>query len=491
MWGVSKNMWGVKMNMIKGVARLGRMVAVVVALLSVVVPSEAFAAPRNKSQVKYVFYFIGDGLGINHVRGTELYNAKVHPEMANGGELSFTRFPVHTFITTHSAASLVTDSAAAGTALATGVKTINGYLGVDAEERSVKNITEFVKERGWKVGICSNVGINHATPSAFYAHCKKRSEYNYIIDRLIESDIDFMAGSTILSRSKSGLKAQDIVEQARAAGIEVLQSADRAAEVRNKRVMLLSDSLDRKSMRFATDRSESCPTIVDFTRAAIRYLEREAVDDGFMLMVEGGHIDYACHDNDAVTTFEEINDFSASIAMAVEFAERHPDQTLIVVTSDHETGGMAIGYSKYKMNMERLAFQRTSEEQLTLKMQHMRESGKVTWEDMQQLLSDYLGLWDKVTLRKKDEETLRRIFRDNFLQEGEKVVGLYTSNEKMAAEAVRILNKRAYVNWIGLSHTGAQVPLFVKGVGYERFMECFDNTDVPKKIAEVIGGELN
>lgn len=468
-----------------------RRVIVALALLMILVPTIGFGAPRGRQQnAKYVFYFIGDGLGLNHLLGTELYNAKVHPEMADEGRLSFTRFPLHSFVTTHSASSLVTDSAAAATALACGVKTNNGSLGVDAEGVAKKSITELAKEQGMLVGLCSNVAINHATPSAFYAHCKKRSEYNYIIDRLIEGDVDFVASSTILSRSKSGLKAADIAEQARTAGMEVVQSADIAAGVRGKRVMLLSDSLSRKALRFATDRTATDPTIVDYTRAAIRYLEREAGRDGFMLMVEGGHIDYACHDNDAVTTFEEINDFSRSVALALEFAERHPEQTLIVVTADHETGGMAVGYSKYKMNMERLAFQRTSQEQLTSKMQHMRESGRVSWEDMEQLLREYLGFWSHVTLRKKDEATLRRTFRENFLPEGDKVVGLYTSNEKMAVEAVRILNKRAYVNWIGMSHTGAHVPLFVKGVGYERFLECFDNTDIPKKIAEAMGCSL-
>ena len=466
-----------------------RGVVLALALLMIALPSEMLGAPRGKQTAKYVFYFIGDGLGINHLRGAELYNAKVHPEMPDEGQLSFTRFPIRSFVTSHSSSSLVTDSAAAATALASGVKTKNGYLGVDAESQPHKNIAELAKERGWKVGICSNVGINHATPSAFYAHHHKRSDYNDIINQYIAGKVDFAAGATILSRSKSGLKAHDIVEQARAAGIEVVQRADLAAEVRDKRVLLLSDSLDRKSMRFATDRSATCPTIVDYTSAAIRYLERES-KEGFMLMVEGGHIDYACHDNDAVTTFEEINDFSRSVALALEFAERHPDETLIVVTADHETGGLAIGYSKYKMNMERLAFQRTSQEQLTSKMQYLRESGHTSWEDMQQLLREYLGLWEHVTLRKKDEEALRRTFRENFLQEGEKVVGLYTSNEKMAVEAVRILNKRAYVNWVGMSHTGAQVPLFVKGVGYERFLECFDNTDIPKKRAEAMGCSL-
>lgn len=442
---------------------------------------------KSNQQAKYVFYFIADGISVNHIRGTEMYNAAVY---GRDSVLSFSRFTVRTLVTSHSATSAVTDSAAAATALATGVKTRNGSLGVDVSERPVTNIAEVASRRGYKVGIATNVGINHATPSAFYAHSPSRSDYTTITDQLIASDVDFAAGSTIICRKSSGLKPADMVKKAEAAGIEVVQSAERAGKVKGRRVILLSDSLSRREMRFATDRGKGEPTIVDYTEAAIKYLERESKNDGFFLMVEAGHVDYASHDNDAVTVFEEINDLSRSVALALEFYERHPDETLIVVTADHETGGMAIGYSNYKMNMERLAYQRTSEEALTHKMQYMRKSGKTEWEDMKALLSEYLGLWDKVKLREKDERNLRKTFERNFLKDGEKVVGLYTSNEKMAAEAVRILNKRAYVNWIGLSHTAMQVPLYVKGAGELLFLDCYDNTDVPKRMAAAMGCEL-
>ncbi|MBQ7856482.1 MAG: alkaline phosphatase [Alistipes sp.] len=439
-----------------------------------------------QNRAKYVFYFIGDGLGINQTYGTELYNAQ-----AGGGDgrLSFTRFPVRTYVTNHSSSSAVTDSAAAATALATGIKTNNGYLGVDKEGEQARNIAEVAKGLGYATGVATNVGINHATPSGFYAHCKDRGDYTELCTQLFAGEMDFAAGATFLCRSRSGLKPQDMVARAREAGIEVVQSADKAAQVRGKRVILLSDSLSRKNLPFAIDRREGSESIVDFTDAAIRYLEREG-DKGFLLMIEGGRIDYSCHDNDAVTTFKEVNDFDASIRLALDFYERHPDQTLIVVTSDHETGGMAVGYSKYKINFERLLHQDISMESLTGVMQRMREQGKMDWEDMQSLLKEHLGLWDKVSLREKDEKSLRKTFEKNFLNNGEKVVGLYTSNEKMAAEAIKILNKRAYIDWISLSHTGMQVPLWVKGVGYERFYECYDNTDIPKAIAEAMGTNL-
>ena len=438
---------------------------------------------KSGQRAKYVFYFIGDGMGINQPYGTELYNAAVH---GRDSVLAFTRFPVRSYVTNRSASSLITDSAAAATALSTGYKTKNGSLGVDAQGARLKSVAEVVKEHGGMVGVATNVGVNHATPSAFYAHHVDRNKHVEIVEQLIASKVDFAAGSTFLNSDRRSVKPADMVRLAEETGIKVTQNPKEAAQVSGSRVILLSDSLSRKSMRFATDRTPSEPSIVDFTSAAINYLERES-KQGFLLMVEAGHLDYSAHDNDAVTTFEEINDLSKSVALALEFYERHPDETLIVVTADHDTGGLSIGYARYRLELGRLAYQRTSEEALTAKIQHLREMGKTEWEDMKQLLSDYLGLWSEVKLRDKDERELRRTFEKSFLKNGELVKGLYTDNEKMAVEAVRILNKRAYLSWSGTAHTGAQVPLFVKGVGELLFLECFDNTDIPKKMAEAMG----
>ena len=192
-------------------------------------------------RAKYVFYFIGDGLGINHIYGTELYNAAVHPQMPNQGRMSFSTFPLRTYITNHSSSSLVTDSSAAGTALASGVKTVNGYMGVDENLNSAKTIAELAAERGMKVGVATNVGVNHATPSAFFAHDKSRSNYLSLFEQLIASDVDFAAGSTILHK-RSGKTPAELADVAREAGIEVVQDSQSAAKVENKRVMLLIKS---------------------------------------------------------------------------------------------------------------------------------------------------------------------------------------------------------------------------------------------------------
>ncbi|MBQ2424768.1 MAG: alkaline phosphatase, partial [Alistipes sp.] len=347
---------------------------------------------------KYIFMFIGDGLGINHIYGTELYNAAVHPDRPNHGQMSFSRFPIRTYVTNHSSSSLVTDSSAAATALAAGVKTANGYMGVDAEKRSVKNIAELVSELGMKVGVVTNVGMNHATPSAFFAHHESRSAYKALYEQYVKSDVDFAAGAAILHRKKDGLTVDDYIKMAKDAKIEVVHDLNKAAKVRGKRVLLLPEEQKKKTLKYATDCQQGDWTIVDFTDAAIKYLEREAKKDGFFLMVEAGHMDYSAHDNDAVTTFEEVNHLSDSVAKALEFYNNHPDETLIIVTADHETGGLSLGYSKYKMNLERLAWQKGSVSTLTRKMQAFRDQGFNTWEQMQELLKRELGLWENVSV---------------------------------------------------------------------------------------------
>ena len=437
-------------------------------------------------QPKYIFYFIGDGLGINHIYGTELYNAAVHPDMERGGKLSFTDFPIRSYITNHSSSSLVTDSSAAATALASGVKTVNGYMGVDADVKPAKNLAELLSERGMYVGVATNVAVNHATPSAFFGHDKSRSSYGTLFEQLIASEVDFAAGSTILHK-RSGLTPLQFIEKAKQAGMEFHNSPKEAKSVSGKRVLLLSPNLDEQALKYAVDCQAGDPTIVEYTEAAIGYLEREAGNKGFMLMVEAGHIDYCAHDNDAVTTFEEVNDLSASVQLALDFYAKHPKQTLIVVTADHETGGLSVGSNDYVMYPQNLAYQRCSMVALTAKMRAMRERGDIEWESMRALLSSQLGLWDKVKLSEADEKQLKECFEQDFVRTAEEVVSLYNHNEKLASLAIEVLNCASQIKWISLDHTGMQVPLFVKGAGQEHFYNCFDNTDVPKAIAKAMG----
>ncbi len=450
----------------------------------------------SKNTPKYVFYFIGDGMSFNHILGTEQYNT----EKAGAKEplrLNFTQFDTRNFVTNYSTTNLVTDSAAAGTALASGVKTGNAHIGVDTEGNELRTIADVASDLGYKVGLVTNVGINHATPSCFYGHTSDRFGFPKLVDDYIASEVAFIAGSTIMDM-KSGPQdpkykpttTAELAERIRNAGIELCLDVDAAAKVSGKRVALVAHDKENKHVPYVIDRKgDEKHTLVNHTKAAIEYLSRES-KNGFFLMVEEGKLDYSAHEQDAVTTFHEVNELAAAVDLALEFAKQHPDETLIVVTSDHETGGMVLGWDHYEVRMNMLASQKTSALQVTKTFQRMREEGVRDWAAYKKVLSNNLGLWSAVPVTDEEEALLKRDFYDIFLKYGPMVDGLYNKNEFVVFHALRILNKHASLDWTSLYHTGMYIPIYVKGVGEKAFLECRDQTEIPKTIATLMGGSL-
>ncbi len=445
---------------------------------------------------KYVFYFIGDGMSFNHILGTEHYNT----EKAGASEtlrLNFTQFDTRNFVTNYSASNLVTDSAAAGTALASGKKTGNAHIGVDMEGNELRTLADVASEQGYKVGLVTNVGINHATPSCFYGHTSDRFGFPKLVDDYIASDVAFIAGSTIMDM-KSGpqdpkykpITTAELAERIRNAGIELTLDVEQAAKSSNKRVALVANDKENKHVPYVIDRKGGEQhTLLNHSKAAIEYLAREA-KDGFFLMIEGGKLDYAAHEQDAVTTFLEVNEFAECVQLALEFAKQHPKETLIVVTSDHETGGMSLGWDHYEIRMNLLQAQKASAIEVTKIIQQMRAEGKRNWSDYKQVLADSFGLWSVVPVSKEDEALLKRDFYDIFMKYGPMVDGLYNKSEFIVYDAIRILNKAASIDWTSLYHTGMYTPIFAKGIGETKFLDCRDQTEIPKVIASLMGGKL-
>lgn len=211
-------------------------------------------------------------------------------------------------------------------------------------------------------------------------------------------------------------------------------------------------------------------------------------------MTEGGKIDWACHNNDAATVFNEVEDFAEAIQKALDFYHQHPDETLIVITADHETGGIVLGKGPYKLNLNVLQHQKTSEEQLTEMIKALRKekNNKVSWEEIQALLAEQMGFWKTVPLNEKQEKELKEVYRSSF--RGEKVVlekNLYSSNEPLAGKAVKILNSIALVGWTSGGHSAGVVPVYAIGTGSELFQGKLDNIDIPRKIAQAAGYDQN
>ena len=431
-------------------------------------------------------------MGINQVRGTELYNQAT----GNGPEvINFTQFPVQSFVTTHSATSLVPDSAAAGTSLATGVKTYNYAMGVDVDGNPVSNLGEWAKAAGVGVGLITSVGINHATPAAFYAHAENRDKYDEISKQYMTAGVDFGAGSTFLLDKGSDLSPADYARMAGESGITVLKGPDfSGVEDIDGRVLCLSGK-EQYDLTYAIDREDDDTQLKDFVSAGIAYLEKHFEKEGFFVMIEGGKIDYSGHANDAVATFMETNDMVYSVDLALAFMERHPKQTLIVVTGDHETGGLMLGAGKYIMFPERLAWQKSSYVKLTPLFRETffpedKPYKAPSWDAVKAFFADQLGLWTHVEVSKEAEAKLYEVYQQTFGKGGNKELStsnLYSVNYKMVSEAIRCLDVAACYQYSHGSHSGSPVGLWAIGTGAGAFDGIKDNTEIPLTIAAVAG----
>lgn len=449
-------------------------------------------------QAKYVFYFIGDGMGVNQVQGTELYRGELEGKIGIT-PIRFTQFPYATTATTFSATNGVTDSAAAGTALATGNKTQNGTIGMKQDlQTEVSSVAVWAKNKGCRVGVTTSVSVDHATPAAFYAHDPSRGSYYKIGTDLYKAGFDFYAGSDFIDPNNKDNKdgnSENLYTMAEKNGYTIARGYKdylKKCKKADKMILFQSEKAsekDRTAIPYAIDRTKDDLTLADITRSAINFLSKD-LSKGFFLMVEGGKIDWACHSNDAATAFHEVADMDEAVKVAYEFYSQHPDETLIVVTADHETGGFVLGTGAYKLNLQVLKNQKVSESGFTRILNELRKkyNNNVSWEKVQQALKENFGFWDKVKLNEKQEERLLAKYNDTFKgKEAKLEKSEYAQDEPLAAEAKRIIDEIALVGWTSGGHSAGYVPVFAIGAGADLFQGRIDNTEIPIKIAKAAG----
>lgn len=447
-------------------------------------------------EAKYVFYFIGDGMGVNQVQGTEYYLGELEGKTGIS-PLQFTQFPYSTVATTFSATNRVTDSAAAGTALATGHKTQNGAIGVLKDlQTPVNSVAVWAKNSGKRVGVATSVSVDHATPAAFYAHVAGRGSYYNIGKDLYKAGFDFYAGSDFLQpTNKDNANDENLYDMAGKNGYVIARGYKdylKKSKKADKMILFQSEvasKQDRSAIPYAIDRTKSDLTLQDITRSAVNFLTKD-VSKGFFLMVEGGKIDWACHSNDAATVFQEVIDFDNAIKVAYEFYAQHPDETLIVITADHETGGIVLGTGPYELNLQVLKNQKVSESGFTKIVNQLREksNNQVSWEDIKQALKENFGFWDSVKLSDKQEARLKAVYESSLKNQQMKLEkSEYAQDEPIAAEAKRIIDEIALVGWTSGGHSAGYVPVFAIGAGAELFQGRIDNTEIPLRIAKAAG----
>ena len=431
---------------------------------------------------KYVFYFIGDGMGPSHVLGTEYYLGELEGVIGRPNKLCFTHFPKSAFVSTYSKSNGVTDSAASGTALATGSKTKNGFLGVTMDSTPVYSVAYAAKQAGFPVGISSTVGINHATPGAFYAHQPGRSRYYEIGKDMLTADYDFYAGGDLIATSQ---QRDEIYAKAKEQGYTIARGYDdyKSNGKSAKKLMLYQKDV-ATDLPYAIDREEGDLTLAQIAEAGIEFLSKKS-KKGFFFMLEGGKIDYASHADDGATALNEVIDFDNAIKVAYDFYKKHPNETLIIVTADHETGGLVLGYSgAYALNLKALKGQKVSAERMgSILRRASRARMELRWERVQELLKENFGLWDEIEMTKEETHELRAYFEQAYATTD--IAKRESKLTSLATRAKQMVNSKALLSWAGPNHSASFVPLFAIGAGAENFYGVIDNTDIPKIIKKI------
>lgn len=451
---------------------------IILSLAAFAVSAAALAAQAAKP-VKYVFLFIGDGMSI-----PQRMTAEELARINTGKGLAINSMPHQALTTTRSANSFITDSAASGTAIACGSKTNNGMIGMDPKGGRLKSVAEVARDSGRKVGILTSVTLNHATPAAFYGHNRSRGNYYDLGLDLVESGFDFFGGGGIAECDNKKAKSYkgDIYEIAEGRGYTVVRKDMKAlAALKPGCGKVIATGADGALM-YNLDAPDS-PRIADFTKKAIELLDNER---GFFIMVEGGKIDWMCHANDAATVMAEVADFDNAVKVALEFARKNPRDTLVVVTGDHETGGLTMGFAgtAYNSYIDRLNAQKRSREAFNSASKKLAGGGKdIEFEDVIPLLSESFGF-----VFDEDSESPLALSEAE-RGELEKAFGRWkkdVSKGALSLAAAKILNNKAGLAWTSDAHTALPVETSAQGAGAEVFSGTIDNTDIAKILKEFV-----
>ena len=466
---------------------------------------------------KYVFLFIGDGMSYPQIQATSDYLGALTDEDYwqaapslddNGGAildgpqyLNFMGFAAAGSAVTYDSNSFCPDSASTATSIATGHKTYSGTIGVDeTASQEYATIAEQLKaQKGWEIGIISSVTINHATPAAFYAHQASRNDYYEIGLDLIDSGFDYFAGAGFSKPTGPDGDQTDLYQLVEEAGYTVARTQ---AEVEGitadtEKVFIVDEYVaSDAAFNYEIDRTEDMLSLADYVQKGIEVLEN---DNGFFMMCEGGKIDWACHANDAASTIHDTQALADAVQVAIDFAAEHPEETLILVTGDHETGGLTIGFAgtDYDTYLDLLENQKVSFTKFDTDYVAAYKENKTSFADVMKDVTELFGLklegeeGDKLVLTDYELEQLQAAYEKSINgtaaseYEQEETI-LYGGYEPLTVTITHIINNKSGISFTSYSHTGLPVAVFADGVGAEVFNGYYDNTDIYNKLAKML-----
>ena len=359
------------------------------------------------------------------------------------------------------------------------------------------------KQKGYKVGIVSTVNIDHATPAAFYAHQKTRKNYYQIGVELANSGFEYFAGGEFQKVNGDGTGPNNH-EVAAQAGYNVVTTQAGAAALKagaGKTLIIAENLADGKAMNYAMDAAPGEWQLTDYVRKGIELLDNS---NGFFMMVESGKIDWACHANDAAASIHDVIEMHNAVQAAVEFYAQHPDDTLILVTADHETGGLGIGYktTNYDTFLTNLAHQKMSYAKFDSTYVNHYVKNQTPFETAMQDVKANFGLtlptdpdaanagkllltdYEVENLRTAYERTLR-VGSSSQSKMSQQDYELYGTYIPFSMAICHTINHKSGVDHTTYAHTGAMVNLYARGQGADKFRGVYDNTEIFHKLAEL------
>ena len=465
---------------------------------------------------KYVFLFIGDGMSYPQIQSTADYLGALTDEdywqaqpslddnqgaiLDGPSYLNFMNFEAAGSAVTYDSNSFAPDSASTATSLSTGHKTYSGSINVD-ETGTVEYETISEKlhsQKGYSIGVITSVNLNHATPAAFYAHQASRNDYYDIGLELVDSGFEYFAGGGLLDPDGAEGDQENLYDLAEQAGYNVVTTQAEAEKVTGGPVVIIDEHLaDSDAMAYELDRTDDMWALSDYVAKGIEVLSQD--EDGFFMMCEGGKIDWACHANDAASTIHDTQALADAVQVAIDFAEEHPNDTLILVTGDHETGGLTIGFAgtDYDTYLDLLESQKISFAKFDSDYVAKYKENKTSFEDVMKDVTKLFGLktqgeeGDKLVLTEYELEQLRAAYEKSVngtaasQYEQEEYV-LYGTYEPLSVTITHIINNKSGISFTSYSHTGLPVAVLAHGVNAEVFNGYYDNTEIYDKLADML-----
>lgn len=457
----------------RGLAASGLVLSVVVAGPAAVAKENGNVSANGKS--KNLIVLIGDGMGPAQVSAARYYQQYVK----GIDKLNLDPYYVGQ-ATTYAdrgedggtiVSGIVTDSASAGTAFATGHKTYNAGISVSNEDVSkpFASIIEAAEINGKSTGLVTTARITHATPAVYASHVRSRDNENAIASQYLDSGVDVLFGggkSFFVTKEEKGKRTdKSLLPDFEAKGYKIVENAQSLKSLTAKDAKVLG-LFGSSHVAYVPDRTEETPSLADMTSKALEILSADA--DGFAIMIEGGRIDHAGHANDLPTMVQEALDFDAAFKVAIDFAKKNGN-TSVVVTADHETGGLSLSRDNiYEVNIDLWDKQKHSSESLIAAL-----DGAKTVADIKKIVSENTWITDLTN------------------EEAQQILDGDGSSYKREGGYNAVISKRLLIGWSGHGHSAVDVGVWAYGPIADKLKGQVDNTQIAIAGAEVLGVDLS